>query len=77
MLDIILSIIILMVVFVLIFVCERYKICRNELKTIKTTLRQKELKLSMLEYYYRNFKEGENPYTALRNISNLLKDVIV
>lgn len=32
-------------------------------------------KISMIEYHYRNFKEGQNPYTTLRDISNTLKDI--
>ena len=31
-------------------------------------------KLSMVEYYYRNYKEGENPYTVLRKLGDLLYD---
>lgn len=29
-------------------------------------------KLSMIEYHHRNYKEGMNPFTVLRNISNTL-----
>ena len=32
-------------------------------------------KISMIEYHYRNFKEGQNPYTTLKDISNTLKDI--
>lgn len=31
-------------------------------------------KISMIEYHYREFKEGQNPYTVLRKMSNTLKD---
>lgn len=31
-------------------------------------------KISMIEYEYRNFKEGQNPYTSFRKISDILKD---
>ena len=31
-------------------------------------------KLSMVEYHYRNFREGQNPYTTFRHISDVLKD---
>lgn len=34
-------------------------------------------KLSMVEYYYRNYKEGENPYTVLRKLGDLLYDTII
>lgn len=27
---------------------------------------------SMVEYYIRNYKEGENPFTVLRDITNLV-----
>lgn len=29
-------------------------------------------KLSMIEYYYRNYKEGVNVYTSMRDIGELL-----
>lgn len=29
-------------------------------------------RLSMIEYYHRNYKEGKNPFTVLRDISNIL-----
>lgn len=29
-------------------------------------------RLSMIEYYHRNYKEGKNPFTVLRDISNTL-----
>lgn len=29
-------------------------------------------KLSMIEYYHRNYKEGMNPFTVLRDITNTL-----
>lgn len=32
-------------------------------------------KLSMIEYHYRNYKEGQNAFTTLRDISNTLKDL--
>lgn len=28
--------------------------------------------ISMIEYHYRNFKEGKNPYTVFRNIGDIL-----
>ena len=34
-------------------------------------------KLSMVEYYYRNYKEGENPYTVLRKLGDLLYDTVL
>ena len=30
-------------------------------------------KLSMIEYHYRNYREGRNAYTVLRNIGNILQ----
>lgn len=30
-------------------------------------------RICMVEYYMRNYKEGENPFTVLRDISNVLK----
>lgn len=31
-------------------------------------------KISMIEYQYRNYKEGMNAFTVLRNIASILKD---
>lgn len=31
-------------------------------------------KISMIEYQYRNYKEGMNAFTVLRNMANILKD---
>lgn len=31
--------------------------------------------LSKMEYFIRNYKEGKNPYTILRNLQNLLYDL--
>lgn len=69
----IMCIIILIVVIIILYT--KYKKCYNKLieKNKKYILIKN--KYDMVEYYYRNFKEGGNPYTTLRNISNLLKDV--
>lgn len=31
-------------------------------------------KISMIEYQYRNYKEGMNAFTVLRNMASILKD---
>lgn len=31
-------------------------------------------KISMIEYQYRNYKEGMNAFTVLRNVASILKD---
>lgn len=31
-------------------------------------------KVSMLEYHFRNFKEGRNPYSVLRDMGHVLQD---
>lgn len=32
-------------------------------------------KISMIEYTYRKFKEGQNAFTTLRQMSDILKDI--
>jgi hypothetical protein len=49
----------------------RYK---NELETEKDIFLYNKNKISMIEYHYRNFKEGQNAFTTLRRISDTLKD---
>lgn len=34
-------------------------------------------KLCMVEYYFREYKEGENPYSVLRKLGDLLYDTVI
>lgn len=31
-------------------------------------------KISMIEYHYRNYREGKNPFTVLRSIGDIIQD---
>ena len=34
-------------------------------------------KISMIEYQYRNFKEGKNPYTVLRDLGEIIQSYYI
>lgn len=50
---------------------------KNEFEAEKDMFLYNKNKISMIEYHYRNFKEGQNAFTTLRNISNVLKDIYI
>ena len=53
----------------------KYIKLKTEYELDKSDMLNHKNKVSMVEYMYRQFREGENPYTVLRNISNVLKDI--
>lgn len=71
----ILVVIIILLIGIIFFIHRRCKKCKEELYSTKRDLRQYKDRMTMVEYYFRNFKEGQNPHTTLKDISNLLKDV--
>ena len=52
----------------------KYLKVRNKLYEENSLFQYNKSKISMIEYQYRNFREGENPYTVMRKISDILKD---
>ena len=50
----------------------KYRKMQEEYYEIKSEYLFKANQISMIEYHYRNFKEGKNPYTVIRDISNVL-----
>ena len=50
----------------------KYRKLQEEYYEIKSEYLFKANQISMIEYHYRNFKEGKNPYTVIRDISNVL-----
>lgn len=68
-----LYIIILSVLLNLILVIKLYK--KNKLMDSKQKIYlHNKCVMSMIEYQYRNYKEGQNIYTTIRNIKNILID---
>ena len=47
------------------------KLTRKYIDKCKDCTRIKN-KISMIEYFHRDFKEGKNPYTVLRDIKSIL-----
>lgn len=50
----------------------KYHYMKDEYELDKSEFLYKSNKLSMIEYHYRNYKEGKNPYTTLRDIKEVL-----
>lgn len=71
---IILGAIILVLLSLLILMVFKYLKVRNKLYEENSLFQYNKSKISMIEYQYRNFREGENPYTVMRKISDILKD---
>lgn len=69
---ILLCIIILLVISNIIFIVKMLKY-RGQVyqHNYESTLNNN--RMSMIEYTYRKYKEGQNPFTTLREISNILK----
>lgn len=71
---IILATIILILLSLLIWIGFKYIKIRNKFYEESSLFQYNKNKISMIEYQYRNFKEGTNPYTVFRKISDILKD---
>lgn len=69
---IILGIIIFILLILNIINIIRYQKIIKQYYEERKTFTKSTSKLSMLEYTYRKFREGANPYTVLRQISNIL-----
>lgn len=71
-----LSIILLVLNFALLIILAimYYKLgkVKDEYFTLKRSKYRDSNKIVMLEYYIRNYKEGENIFTVFRDLSNLL-----
>lgn len=68
----IMLLIIIIICFIIMLV--KYIQCRNKLYEQNDMYLYYKNKLSMIEYQYRNYKEGMNAFTVLRNISKILND---
>lgn len=60
------------VVILCIAVINRYRRTLSEYYDLKCKYLQKSNRVSMIEYYYREFKEGKNAFTVLRDIGDVL-----
>lgn len=62
-----------LVFFILLIISKiKYKKLYNQLIDKNKEFTHVKNRLSMIEYYHRNYKEGKNPFTVLRDISNTL-----
>lgn len=50
----------------------KYKKLLNELNSLKRDGFRNNNKYSMIEYHIRNYKEGDNIFTTMRNIQNII-----
>ena len=67
-------ILIFILVIISIYIFRKMLYYKNELEAEKDMFLYTKNKISMIEYHYRNFKEGQNAYTTLRRISDTLQD---
>lgn len=68
------GIIIFILMALVIFFVYKYINIRNEFYEENSLFQYNKAKISMIEYQYRKYREGENPYTVMRHISDILKD---
>ena len=62
-----------LIFFILLIISKiKYKKLYNQLIDKNKEFTHVKNRLSMIEYYHRNYKEGKNPFTVLRDISNTL-----
>lgn len=72
----IICLIIIYLLIQIIILNKRYsKLLKKNRENCKEKLKY-QTKLSMIEFWVRNYKEGENIYTVFRDISNALKSEI-
>lgn len=73
------TIIVLTIIIILLILCigvitVRYNKLKKEYRVLRYNNLNERTTLSMIEYHYRKFKEGQNAYTVLRDMSNVLRD---
>lgn len=59
---------------ILVVILQKYLYYKNELYAQNDMFTYYKNKVSMIEYHYRNYREGKNPYTVLRNIGDIIQD---
>ena len=71
---VIIGISLLALLFIILFIITKIKYHKLSRKFIDKNKEYTRIKtrLSMIEYYHRNYKEGMNPFTVLRDITNTL-----
>lgn len=70
----IIGICIFILIIILLVIVKKYLYYKSKYKIEKKMNLYYKNKLSMLEYHFRNYREGKNPYTILRNIGDILQD---
>lgn len=71
---IILSIVVVISLVLLIIYRHKYITARDSYYMEQYLSISNRSKVSMIEYQYKNFKEGQNAFTTLAKISNILKE---
>lgn len=62
-----------LIFFILLIISKiKYKKLYNQLIDKNKEFTHVKNRLSLIEYYHRNYKEGKNPFTVLRDISDTL-----
>lgn len=66
---------ILVIILFILYLCTRFKNKDLQQKIYKINKEAESLrgKISMIEYYHRNYREGKNPYTMMRKIADVLQ----
>ena len=59
---------------ILVVILQKYLYYKNELYAQNDMFTYYKNKVSMIEYHYRNYREGKNPYTVLRDIGAIIQD---
>jgi hypothetical protein len=52
----------------------KYIRCKDDLYAQNDMYTYYKNKVSMIEYHYRNYREGENAFTVLRKIGDVIQD---
>ena len=64
-----------MILFIVLYIRQisKTKSKEKELASIRKEAEALRGKISMVEYYHRNYTEGKNPYTMMRKINDVLQ----
>lgn len=68
---------IIIIVILLIIICNlyvKYKHYKDEYYAQKDMYNYYKNKMSMIEYHFRNYTEGGNPFTTLRKLGDIIQD---
>lgn len=72
--EILLGIVDIVIIVGLVLVVYKVKQLKQEKEQLTKETTALKAKVSMIEYHYRNYIEGKNPYTVMRGIGDVLQE---